>query len=154
MLGKSGRRLWGFSQGRDRRRVEPPGEPKSISSETTYEIDQPSWDAVWQDVETFAADLERRLARWSLSARTLTLKVRFQDFTTITRSHTPPVPVRRVDDILKIARKLVDRVPLEGRRVRLVGLGGSNMTLPDGTWQEAEKADPRQMGLFEQNTDG
>lgn len=154
LLGKSGRRLWGFSHGRDNRRVEPPGEPKSISSETTYEIDRESWEEVWRDVETFAGDLERRLARWSLSSRTVTLKVRFQDFTTITRSHTPPVPVRRLDEILKIARKLVERVPLEGRRIRLVGLGGSNMTRADGSLQTAEESDPRQMGLFEADADG
>ena len=91
ILGKSGRRLWEFSHGRDSRRVEPPGEPKSISSETTYEIDLPTWAAVWPSVEKFAADLERRLARWSMSARTVTLKVRFHDFTTITRSYTPAV---------------------------------------------------------------
>ncbi len=154
LLGKSGRRLWGFSHGRDNRRVEPPGEPKSISSETTYEIDRESWEQAWRDVETFAGDLERRLARWSLSSRTVTLKVRFQDFTTITRSHTPPVPVRRLDEILKIARKLVERVPLEGRRIRLVGLGGSNMTRADGSLQAAGESDPRQMGLFEADVDG
>ncbi len=157
-LGASGRRLWDFSHGRDRRRVEPPGEPKSISSETTYEMDLPSWDAVWPDIEKFGSDLERRLARWSLCARTVVLKVRFQDFSTITRSHTPPVPVRRVDEILRVAGKLVDRVPLEGRRIRLVGLGGSNMIRPDGerhshgddgTVSPAAGPGPRQLGLFE-----
>jgi DNA polymerase-4 len=152
ILGKSGRRLWEFSQGRDGRRVEPPGEPKSISSETTYETDLPSWDAAWPSVERFVADLERRLARWSMSARTVTLKVRFHDFTTITRSHTPAVPVRRVGEIRKIARKLIDRVPLEGRRIRLVGLGGSNMIGPGGEPQKAEVGGPRQMGLFDAAT--
>ncbi len=151
ILCKSGRRLWEFSHGRDSRRVEPPGEPKSISSETTYEIDLPTWAAVWPSVEKFAADLERRLARWSMSARTVTLKVRFHDFTTITRSYTPAVPVRRVGEILKVARKLVERVPLEGRRIRLVGLGGSNMIGPGGV-QKTEAPGPRQMGLFEAAT--
>lgn len=150
ILGKNGRRLWEFSHGRDRRRVEPPGEPKSISSETTYEVDRSSWDAVWPDIERFAADLERRLARWSLKARTVTLKVRFQDFTTITRSLTPKVPVHRRDGILAVARKLVDRAPLEGRRIRLVGLGGSNMVDPEGRQRDEETSDSRQLGLFEE----
>jgi DNA polymerase-4 len=148
LLGKSGRRLWEFSRGVDRRSVEPPGAPKSISSETTYESDQGSWEAVWPNIETFAADLDRRLARWGLSARTLTLKVRFEDFTTITRSLTPTVPVRGVDEIMKIARELVERVPLEGRRIRLVGLGGGNLTDPEGRPHESHGGDPRQMGLF------
>ena len=144
-----GRQLWEFSRGRDRRRIEPPGEPKSISSETTYESDRPSWDAVWENIERFAADLERRLERWSLSARTVTLKVRFQDFTTITRSSTPSVPVRQVDEILKVARRLVERVPLEGRRIRLVGLGGSNLIHPGEPTIEPKDGGPRQLGLFE-----
>lgn len=155
ILGKNGRRLWEFAQGRDSRRVEPPGEPKSISGETTYEIDQRSWEAVWSDIERFADDLERRLARWSLAARTVTLKVRFQDFTTITRSHTPRVPVRRRAEILGVARRLVDRVPLEGRRIRLVGLGGSNMIGPDGKERAADaEIETRQLALFDEPETG
>ncbi len=153
LLGKSGRRLWGFAQGRDPRRVEPPGEPKSISAETTYEIDRRSWEAVWSDLETFAADLERRLARWSLSARTVILKVRFQDFSTITRSHTPPVSVRTAGEILRVARELIDRVPLEGRKIRLVGLGVSNMIKQDEGGKDARHRGPRQLGLFERPGD-
>jgi DNA polymerase-4 len=148
ILGKNGRRLWEFSHGRDRRRVEPPGEPKSISGETTYDVDLPSWGAAWPDLERFAADLQRRLARWSLAARTVTLKVRFQDFTTITRSHTPRVPVREVDEILAVARRLVERVPLQGRRIRLVGLGGSNMIGPEGRERGTEPDASSQLPLF------
>jgi DNA polymerase-4 len=148
ILGKNGRRLWEFAHGRDKRRVEPPGEPKSISGETTYEIDQPSWEAVWPDIERFAADLERSLARWSLAARTVVLKVRFHDFTTITRSHTPRVPVRGRAEVLAVARRLVEKAPLEGRRLRLVGLGGSNMIGPDGKLRDAEQDEPPQLVLF------
>jgi DNA polymerase-4 len=151
ILGKWGRQIWEFSHGRDNRRVEPPGEPKSISSETTYETDLRSWAAVSPSLETFAADLERRLDRWGLAARTVTLKVRFQDFTTITRSHTPPVPVRRVDEILRVARRLTDRVPLDGRRIRLVGLGGSNLIQPGAAAEAGRRDRPAQMALFEGN---
>ena len=143
-----GRQLWEFAHGRDRRRVEPPSRPKSISSETTYEHDQPSWEAVWPNIKQFVVDMERGLARWSLSARTVTLKVRFQDFTTITRSHTPMVPVRQADEIMRVARKLVDRVPLDGRRIRLVGLGGSNLIRPGEQTSCPDDGSPRQLGLF------
>ena len=144
-----GRQLWEFAHGRDRRRVEPPSRPKSISSETTYEHDQPSWEAVWPNIKQFVVDMERGLERWSLSARTVTLKVRFQDFTTITRSHTPMVPVRQADEIMRVARKLVDRVPLDGRRIRLVGLGGSNLIRPGEQTSCPDDGSPRQLGLFE-----
>ena len=143
-----GRQLWEFAHGRDRRRVEPPSRPKSISSETTYEHDQPSWEAVWPNIKQFVVDMERGLERWSLSARTVTLKVRFQDFTTITRSHTPMVPVRQADEIMRVARKLVDRVPLDGRRIRLVGLGGSNLIRPGEQTSCPDDGCPRQLGLF------
>ena len=143
-----GRQLWEFAHGRDRRRVEPPSRPKSISSETTYEHDQPSWEAVWPNIKQFVVDMERGLERWSLSARTVTLKVRFQDFTTITRSHTPTVPVRQADEIMRVARKLVDRVPLDGRRIRLVGLGGSNLIRPGEQTSCPDDGSPRQLGLF------
>ena len=92
--------------------------------------------------------MERGLERWSLSARTVTLKVRFQDFTTITRSHTPMVPVRQADEIMRVTRKLVDRVPLDGRRIRLVGLGGSNLIRPGEQTSCPDDGSPRQLGLF------
>lgn len=143
-----GRQLCEFSHGRDHRQVEPPGQPKSISSEATYEYDQPSWDAVWPNIERFVVDMERRLEQWSLSARTVTLKVRFQDFTTITRSHTPLVPVRQAGEIVKVARRLVERVPLDGRRIRLVGLGGSNLIRPGEQASDPADSSPRQLGLL------
>ena len=143
-----GRQLWEFAHGLDRRRVEPPSRPKSISSEITYEHDQSSWETVWPNIKQFVVDMERRLERWSLSARTVTLKVRFQDFTTITRSHTPMVPVRQADEIMRVARKLVDRVPLDGRRIRLVGLGGSNLIRPGEQTSCPDDGSPRQLGLF------
>ncbi len=143
-----GRQLWEFAHGLDRRRIEPPSRPKSISSEITYEHDQSSWETVWPNIKQFVVDMERRLERWSLSARTVTLKVRFQDFTTITRSHTPVVPVRQADEIMGVARKLVDRVPLDGRRIRLVGLGGSNLIRPGEQTSRSDDGSPRQLGLF------
>lgn len=131
-LGASGRQLWEFAHGRDDRPVEPPGDPKSISSETTYERDRSSWQEVWPDLENFAGQIEGRLRERGLWARTVTLKVRFQDFTTLTRSITPGPPVRGADELLPLARKLCRRVDLEGRRIRLVGLGVSNLVGAEG----------------------
>ena len=148
ILGKAGRRVWEFAHGRDARRVEPPGEPKSISSETTYETDQPSWAAVWPHLERFAADLERRLKKWNLRARTITLKTRFQDFTTITRSHTPTVPVCTVDEILGVTRVLTERVGLDSRRIRLVGLGASNLVKPGAAVSEPPRSRTGQLDLW------
>jgi len=146
LLGKQGRRAWEFAQGRDDREVEPPGRPKSISSETTYERDRASWEEVWDDLERFAGQLEGRLARWELRARTVTLKVRFQDFTTITRSSTPRVPIRTAEALLEVTKGLAERVDLQGRQMRLVGLGTSNL-VGKGAAREAEAAE-RQLTLW------
>jgi len=146
LLGKQGRRAWEFAQGRDDREVEPPGRPKSISSETTYERDRASWEEVWDDLERFAGELEGRLARWELRARTVTLKVRFQDFTTITRSSTPRVPIRTAEALLEVTKGLAERVDLQGRQMRLVGLGTSNL-VGKGAAREAEAAE-RQLTLW------
>ena len=149
ILGKAGRRVWEFAHGRDARRVEPPGEPKSISSETTYETDQPSWEAVWPHLDRFAADLEHRLDKWSLRARTITLKTRFHDFTTITRSHTPTVAVGTADEILGVTRVLTERVGLDGRRIRLVGLGASNLVKPGAAVSEPSGNRTGQLELWQ-----
>ena len=149
LLGKWGEQVWDFAHGRDNRAVEPRGEPKSISCETTYEIDLPSWKAAWPSIERFASDLERSLKRWSLEARTVTLKIRFADFKTITRSLTPDAPVSGFGEILAVARLLVERVPLQGRRLRLVGLGVSNLVRPGDDGVEQKAVGP-QMTLWEQ----
>ena len=127
LLGKWGHRVWDFAHGRDDRTVEPPGVPKLISSETTYERDLSSWQEAWPTLEKFAEELESRLERWSLRARTVTLKVRFQDFTTITRSLTPGSELRGSGELLEVTEQLTRRAALEGRRIRLVGLGVSNL---------------------------
>lgn len=147
LLGKQGRRAWEFAHGRDDREVEPPGEPKSISSETTYERDRASWEEVWDDLERFAGELEERLARWELRARTVTLKVRFEDFTTITRSSTPRVPVHTARGLLAVTRSLTERVDLDRRRIRLVGLGASNLVGEEKPGEEAAAA-ARQLTLW------
>ena len=94
------------------------------------------------------ADLARRLAKWGLRARTITLKTRFQDFTTITRSHTPTVPVSTLDEIHRVAGLLTDRVPLDGRRIRLVGLGGTNLVKPGAPREAVAPGRSGQLALW------
>jgi hypothetical protein len=56
--------------------------------------------------------------------------------------------VREVDEILAVARRLVERVPLQARRIRLVGLGGSNMIGPEGRERGTEPDASSQLPLF------
>jgi DNA polymerase-4 len=149
LIGKGGKQVWEFANGRDERPVQRPSRPKSISEETTFERDLPSWEKAWPSLEKFAEDVSRSLGRWGLSARTVVLKVRFQDFKTITRSYTSGNLARHSDDLLQAAQVLVGRVPLDGRRIRLVGLGVSNLADEHDEELPREEAGTPQMSLWD-----
>lgn len=151
LLGKNGRRLSRLSRGVDDRDVSPPGDPKSISAETTFDRDLPDWHSAGPHVRRFAERVAEGLQRRHLWARTVTLKVRYGDFTTITRSETPGRPLQSAEEILDVARDLARRVPLgEGRAMRLVGLGVSNIGELEELRREAGIGDARQLGLFDE----
>lgn len=127
-FGKSGGRMARFARGVDERQVEPPGDPKSISSETTFDHDLPSWAPALPHLSDFAEELQGKLQGHELWARTVILKVRYADFRTITRSNTPGGALRDADSLLDEARRLMGRVEIGPRnRIRLVGLGVSNL---------------------------
>jgi len=151
LIGRGGKQVWDFAHGRDNRPVERPSRPKSISEETTFERDLPSWDNAWPSLAKFAEDVGESLGRWSLSARTVILKVRFHDFTTITRSYTSGEFVRQSEDLLAAAKVLVGRVALDGRRIRLVGLGVSNLTDEESSEPTRDEGDTPQMSLWGEN---
>ncbi|HEY6634802.1 MAG TPA: DNA polymerase IV, partial [Acidimicrobiia bacterium] len=114
---------------------------KSISVEETYESDLATLDLVETALLAHAQRLSDRLRRSGLRARTVTLKVRWQDFTTITRSETTAPAVDGARDLYRIARELMADVGVPGS-VRLLGLSGTSLE-PAGN--------PAQMGL---STDG
>ena len=77
-----------------------------------------------------AADAVRWLIRKSLQARTITIKVRYSDFTTITRSHSQLPATRNADEIAARARALLDRTDAGRRPVRLLGVSVHNLVEP------------------------
>ena len=132
------RHLVALANAEDDRAVEPGGETKSISVEVTYETDLDAADAIERALLRHCDRLSARLRRAELAGRTITLKVRFGDFTTITRSHTGEVPIEHTPDLWDVVRDLLGRVDLGGRGVRLLGLGAGGLVA---------SADPRQMSL-------
>lgn len=133
----NGRHLLALARGIDERQVEPDIEAKSVSVEETYETDLEGKNVVQAALLAHAQSLSGRLRRSALAARTVHLKVRYQDFTTITRSLTSETAVDSPHDLYRIGLGLLDQVDLD-RPVRLLGLGGS--TLEDGS-------QPRQLAL-------
>jgi DNA polymerase-4 len=119
-----------LSAGEDDRPVQPNRESKSSSSECTYAEDLTDLDRIRAEVAEMAQEGAEWLQRRQLRARTVTLKVRYRDFTTITRSHTRP-PTNEADDITRRAVALLARTEAGREPVRLLGVGVHNLVRPD-----------------------
>jgi DNA polymerase-4 len=103
---------------------------KSVSRETTFESDEPDGQRLRAILRGQAERIAADLAHQSRSARTVTLKLRFPPFETLTRSSTTPAPVDLADELFAAGAGLFERAWSEnGRRpVRLIGLGAANLT--------------------------
>lgn len=124
-LGERGGLLFDRAGGVDPSPVEPHGEPKSSSAEIT--LDEDTADKVelarWLMVQ--AERVGRDLRRHGLKGRTVTLKIKYADFKSLTRSRTLAEPTDGTRLVFETARALLDALPLE-RKVRLIGVGVSH----------------------------
>jgi DNA polymerase IV len=118
-----------LAMGIDDREVESGGEAKSSSSETTYPYDLTDLEQMRLELDEMARDGAAWLERKDLLARTVTIKVRYSDFTTVTRSDTR-APTRDPDQIALRAVALLDRTEAASRPVRLLGAGVHNLVAP------------------------
>jgi DNA polymerase-4 len=115
-----------LATGEDDRPVQPNRESKSSSSECTYAEDLTDLDRIRGEVAEMAQEGAAWLRQRNLRARTVTLKVRYRDFTTITRSHTRP-PTDDPDDITRRAVDLLAKTDAGTQPVRLLGVGVHNL---------------------------
>jgi DNA polymerase-4 len=130
-LGPSlGRHLHDLAWARDERRVEADRRPKSISHEETFARNHHDHVSLQKEIVRLSDGVASRLRSAGLAGRTVTIKVRFGDFRTITRSHSEGAPVETGPDIARIAGNLLANVdPAPG--VRLLGVGVSQLAPPD-----------------------
>ncbi|HEX4496062.1 MAG TPA: DNA polymerase IV [Thermoanaerobaculia bacterium] len=126
-FGKQGRVLYEFSRGIDERPVDTHRERKSLGTENTYAEDLTDFTAMEDEVSRMADELAGSLARTGLAGCTVTLKVRYEDFTTVTRSRTYAVPVFDRATIAACALDLLRRTEAPKRPVRLLGVTSSNL---------------------------
>ncbi|MBK5297530.1 MAG: DNA polymerase IV, partial [Vicinamibacteria bacterium] len=117
-----------LAQGVDERPVEPNREAKSASSENTFNRDLTDLDEIRSEVDEMAHDVAAWLVRTQRRARTVTLKVRYHDFTTITRSVTISPPTDDASLVASRAVALLDRTEAGARAVRLLGVGVHNLS--------------------------
>jgi DNA polymerase-4 len=116
-----------LSHGRDDRPVEPERAVKSSGSECTYREDLTSLVDIRREVDHMARDAAAWLAREDLYARTVVLKVRYDDFTTITRSHSTREATQDAGAIVARTLALIDRTDAGRRPVRLLGVSVHNL---------------------------
>ena len=126
--------------GEDDRPVVPNRASKSSSSESTYAQDLSDPDRMREEIAGMARDHALWLERKGLTARTVTIKVRYGDFTTITRRHSDR-PTSDPDEIVRRAIALLEKTDAGRRAVRLLGAGVSNLQPrspegPDGGHEE------------------
>jgi DNA polymerase IV len=127
-FGSSGEHLWKLAQGIDDRAVVPQREAKSISHENTFEQDISDIEVLRAWLVDLTEQVGCRLRRHGFRCRTIHLKVRFADFSTITRAQTLPEPTDITQDLWQAVDNLLcQRLPTEHLPVRLLGMGVSGL---------------------------
>jgi DNA polymerase IV (archaeal DinB-like DNA polymerase) len=122
LFGVMGTQLYLMAHGIDRSEVTPRTEVKSISHETTFEIDTADQDAVNQALEALSEEVAKETISQTLFFKTVTVKVRYENFETHTTSKTLPFMTNRAQDLKKTAKELLQNYLRSGRKVRLIGV--------------------------------
>ena len=125
-VGSQAKALRRFAHGEDGRPVVTDRETKSVSCETTYATDLSDLRAIRSKVEELARQTFERAVRAKFPGRCTTLKVRYADFRTITRSRTEHQAVDSADALAAAALELLTRTEAGPRAVRLLGVGLHN----------------------------
>jgi DNA polymerase-4 len=131
IVGSAAEWLRDLANGRDPRQVNPNEDRKSVGSECTYETDLTDLARIRGEIDEMARDAARWLDRNGVFARTVVIKVRYEDFTTITRSQSEAKPTRDADALAARAIALLDKTDAGRRPVRLLGVSLHNLEESD-----------------------
>lgn len=133
-----------LARGIDERPVQPESDAKSFGAETTFERDVIDPARLRLELDLLVERTAWRLRRDGLLARTVHLKARFPDFTTVTRALTLPTPTDQTLRLRRVARELLERrLDRQGRPLRLLGVSFTNL----------DAADAGQLELFTEPAD-
>jgi DNA polymerase-4 len=138
-FGANGERMGRLAWGDDFRAVETERETKSLGREETYARDVTDRETARREILALATRVARRLRRYGLSGRTVTLKVKYADFKQITRSKTLAESTDDAQVIREVCNELADRTAIGKRGVRLLGISLAQL---------AFSGEARQISLF------
>lgn len=134
-FGKHGAYMHAAAHGIDDSPVVTEWKPKSISQENTFDRDTRDAAQVEKDLGEMSEAVAQELEREGYTARTVVLKLRYADFTTITRQVTLRVPTCQAQEIRECAVRLVRTHWDRRRAVRLIGVGANNLVEAGSEWQ-------------------
>lgn len=130
-FGRHGQLLWEFARGIDEREVTTHRERKSLGKETTFGRDLAELAEMERVLERLSESVAEGLERRGISGSTVTVKVRYGDFTTVTRAATLALPTASASQIAAVARDLLGRTEAAERPVRLLGVTVSKLAGED-----------------------
>ncbi|MBO6534303.1 MAG: DNA polymerase IV, partial [Muricauda sp.] len=142
-FGKSGGHYYHVVRGIHASEVKPHRTPKSVGAERTFSENLSSEIFMLEKLDNIAVELERRLQKSKIAGKTVTLKIKYSDFTLQTRSKTLPYFIASKDLILETAKELLYQSSLENS-VRLLGISLANLNT------EKEKDEPKKESVLVQ----
>jgi len=142
LFGENGRDLARHAKGIDDRPITTERETKSISQEITFSRDVRDDKVLQETLQEMSAEVGAQLRRNNLAGKTIKLKIRWPDFTTLTRQTTLNHPTDQEDEIAKSALELLKSVRKPTQAVRLIGVGVSGLGQP-----------VRQLGLWDMDSE-
>jgi DNA polymerase-4 len=141
-FGKAGIYYYNIVRGCDSRSIEPHRERKSLGREITLQHDIDDREEMLEILRTLSEKVESLLRRHNLKGRTVTLKLKYADFSNVTRSQSFPMPVDDKATLLETVDELMEKTEAGSRKVRLLGITVSNF--PE---EEGKKGVPVQLEL-------
>ena len=127
MFGVMGLQMHLMAKGIDRSEVEERVGVKSVSHETTFEEDTADSAVILQALDVLCVDVQKETENQHLLFKTVTLKIRYENFETHTKSKTLPFLTNRLYDLQKTAKELVSAYLRKDRKVRLIGVRVSSL---------------------------
>lgn len=138
-FGKSGRYYFKIARGIDNREVKPHRTRKSYGKERTFSEDVGDLDWVNNFLDDLAKQISEGMRKIPTAGKTITLKVRYKNFDTITRSHSLAHYTNKADEISIIAKQLLEQTEAGTREIRLLGISLSNLNLIEKEyWEQLE----------------
>ena len=149
LFGKSGRHYFNIARGVDDRPVRSSRQRKSIGKETTFGDDITDMNEIWPIIHQLTQNVIAILQAKNMQAKTVTLKVKYNDFQQVTRSKTLSQSIVNEQSVLGCLPELADKTELGVRPIRLIGVSLSSLTAEGQVDIGSTHSNKIQLGLFE-----